>query len=180
MSQSYSAVTVFPAGQWTPERVLGRLAPLLQPGAHEPSWEVRRLDEDCVLVPDACKVVPGAWRWLRAAARDYEAAVWAPSATSIHRSDDEGVKLVDRYLASALVSLRPAFEYFSILRAHAERTWVEKVFAQLRTGDWEALLRPAYERMLLPPHLGDRYLDDPRWRVLETEDAGVLVRTREL
>lgn len=180
MSQSYAVVIIFQAGQWTLGQALGRLAPVLQPGVAEPSWAEQRLDERCVLVADASKVVPGAWRWLQAAARDYEAAVWTPSATSIHQGADEGMKVVDHYLASALVGLRPTFEYFSILPEHAERDWVEKVFAHLRVGDWDSLLKPAYERMLLPPHLADRFIDHPHWRVLEDEEAGLLVQTREL
>jgi hypothetical protein len=180
MSQSYSAIVVLRSGQWPVEHVIEELAPILQPGVAELHWELERLDDGCVLVPAPSKTLPGPWWWMDAPAHGYAAAVWRPSALGVHRGDDEGMKVVDLYLATALARLSPVFEYFSIFSDHAERAWLETVFAELRAGDWEALLAPQYERMLLPPHLGDRFLDHPRWVVLEDEDTGVLVQTREL
>ena len=165
MSQHYAAVLVFRSGQWTGADVLQVLAPVLAPGTAG---------------ADTTTVLSGLWHWREEPATGFCAAVWRPSANAVHRRDDAGMAVVDACLESALAKLAPIFEYFSIFEAHAERAWLLRVFAQLAAQDWEALLAPAYERILLPPHLGERYLDHPNWQVLADEEAGVLVRTRGL
>jgi hypothetical protein len=180
VSQRYSTVVIFRSGQWPLAQVLSVLAPVLQPGEAEPQWETQRLDVNRVLVPDLGKVLPGMWSWLDEPALGHAAAVWTPSATSVHHGENEGMAVIDQYLSTALGQLSPVFEYFSVISDHAERPWLEKVFGQLGRGAWEALLEPSYERLMLPPHLSDSYTDHPRWRVLAVEDAGVLVQTSSL
>jgi hypothetical protein len=180
MSQRYSTVVIFRSGQWQLAQVLSVLAPVLQPGDAERQWETQPLDVNRVLVPDLAKVIPGMWSWFDEPALGHAAAVWTPSANSVHHGEDEGMAVIDQYLSTALDQLSPAFEYFSVISDYAERPWLEKVFAELGRSDWKALLEPAYERMMLPPHLADSYIDRPRWQVVAVADAGVLVQTRSL
>src|SRR4051812_14939467 len=114
MSQRYSAVVIFRGGQWQLAQVLSILAPVLQPHNAEPQWETQQLDANRVLVPDLGKVLPGMWSWLDEPARGLAAAVWTPSANSVHHGENEGMAVIDQYLSTALEHLAPAFEYFSV------------------------------------------------------------------
>jgi hypothetical protein len=164
MSQSYVAVLFFHAGQCSADTVLQGLAPMLQPGGESADGGIST-------------ALGGRWGWVQDPQAGFCAAVWRLPANNVHRDETTGVALVEACLARALATLAPVFAYFSIFEEHAGETWLRRVFAQLATGDWEALLAPAYERLLLPPHLAGRYLDHPQWVVLADEPAGVLVRT---
>jgi len=165
VSQYYAIVVVFRSAPQRAAEVLATLAPVLSSGT----------DAAAAPLPTA---LAGSWSWIDGAALC--AAVWKVAANRVHGDEAAGVALIDRYLETALTKLDPVFAYFSIFEAHGERDWLQQVFEQLAAGDWDAVLKPAYERMLLPPHMGLHYLEHPSWTVLADEAAGTLVRTRGL
>jgi hypothetical protein len=163
VSQSYAIVLVFE--RLAAADVLPVLAPVMESQVDASAAPLRT-------------ALGGRWRWIESGESALGAAIWQVAANSVHRDERAAIERIDRYLEAALQNLSPLFGYFSILESHGEPDWLARVFAQLADDDWDALLKPAYERILLPPRHAELYLDHPGWTVLAQEDAGVLVRTR--